>query len=315
MKTIGKQSVVVGLALVVLGAAPASAQRRAARPTVSWWTTARAVPVAAYANDRRLGTDALMLKGVARTMLPMRELFTALGATVQWDARQRAVYAWKPDGTGVRFGVGERRAQVLILSEPPGGSTRPSVSETVTLDAPAMLVSNRVYVPIRAATEALRADVRWVGSEPAVYISAQAGDDVSTGTGSTSTADVRALTVSLATPKDRVRQGAAIPLKLTLANPGETPIALPFLTGQRFDFEVLRNGRLVWSWSHDRAFTQSLSTLTLQPGEQSTFSTTWNQRGNDGRQVAPGLYVLRAYVAADTDRRRLTVSDRFRIVR
>jgi hypothetical protein len=123
------------------------------------------VPV--YANGKQLGTDALMLKGAARTVLPMRALFSTLGAQVVWNARERAVYGWKTDGTGVRFGVGEAEAQLLLL---PGAGGDSTLIEKRKLDAPALLINNRLYIPIRAASELLGTEVRWVGSEPAVYI-------------------------------------------------------------------------------------------------------------------------------------------------
>ncbi len=159
-----RSAAVAGLA-AALAAAPVSAQQ-----TVSWWVAAPAVPVAAYAGETRLSQDALMLKGLGRTVLPMRALFSALGATVEWDARSRAVTAWMPDGTGVRFPVGSMVAQRLEARGEPGAVTIATLSEQLPLDAPAMLIDGQVYVPVRAAAEALGTAVLWDGNAPSIRL-------------------------------------------------------------------------------------------------------------------------------------------------
>jgi hypothetical protein len=131
-------------------------------------------PVPVFINGGRLDSDALMLQEVSRTVLPMRTLFESLGARVEWDAAQRAVYAWKPDGTGLRLGLGEGSAQTLKMAASPGPGNWGRIVSTQRLDAPAMLIGSRVYVPLRWASEALRADVRYVSARPAVYIQTEA---------------------------------------------------------------------------------------------------------------------------------------------
>jgi hypothetical protein len=146
----------LGLTLGVAGAA--AAQGRDVQP----------VPV--FVNGGRLERRALLLEPLGRTVLPMRTLFESLGAQVEWDSEQRAVYAWKPTGEGVRLGLGERDAQTLRMSAHPGPGNWGHVLGTHHLDAPAMMVDQRIFVPLRFASEALNADVRYVAAEPAVYI-------------------------------------------------------------------------------------------------------------------------------------------------
>jgi len=167
-----RRTVAITAALLLLGtgAAVTAAPRQRSR-RVQLYTLSRAVPVPVYANNRRLGTDALMLKGLARTVLPMRALFTAVGADVFWNPNEQAVYAWQSDGRGVRMAVGEYEAEMLILGDNPSKIARPTPVETRKLDAPALLIDGTVYVPLRAAVEILGAEARWVGSEPAVYVS------------------------------------------------------------------------------------------------------------------------------------------------
>lgn len=126
------------------------------------------VPV--FVNNEPLTADALMLKSVNRTVLPMRTLFESLGARVEWDPAEQAVYAWKPDGSGVRLALGYKFAQTLRMADSPRPGEWGAVTGTHSLDAPAMMVGSRVYVPIRFASEALKADVRYSAYEPAVHI-------------------------------------------------------------------------------------------------------------------------------------------------
>jgi hypothetical protein len=153
--------------ICALAAVQAEGQTRRRGPTATYFAPTGTITVPVIANGERLPQDALLLEGAARTMLPMRALFTSLGAQVVWNAPQRAVYAWKTDGTGVRFGVGERVAQTLIM---PGPDQQATVVERRTLDAPATLIGSRLYIPIRAAGELLGTEVRWDAEERVVHI-------------------------------------------------------------------------------------------------------------------------------------------------
>ena len=166
----GRRGYLLGALMVTISAVaalPAPARPRHQLPYVE---RSRTVPVPIVANGVRLSTPALMLRAAGRTVLPMRALFTSLGAQVVWNAQERAVYAWKTDGTGVRFGVGEAEAQAMIM---PGPNERATVTERRALSAPATLVGSRLYIPIRAAGELLGADVNWDEAQRTVYIGAR----------------------------------------------------------------------------------------------------------------------------------------------
>jgi len=57
----------------------------------------------------------------SRVMVPMREIFQSLGATVNWDAKQRMVSAMR-GATEVKLRIGDREAMVnrkrVMLEEP-----------------------------------------------------------------------------------------------------------------------------------------------------------------------------------------------------
>jgi hypothetical protein len=74
-----------------------------------------------------------------RTLVPLRAIFEALGATVSWDAETQTATAVKGDTT------------VVITI----GSTEPTVNgEVTTLDVPAKIVEDRTLAPLRFVGEA-----------------------------------------------------------------------------------------------------------------------------------------------------------------
>lgn len=86
-----------------------------------------------------------------RTLVPLRAIFEYLGATVHWDGTTQTVTARKGN-------------TVLILQvDSPTASVN---GKTVTLDQPAKLVENRVFVPLRLVGEAFGANVNWYEANP-----------------------------------------------------------------------------------------------------------------------------------------------------
>lgn len=82
-----------------------------------------------------------------RTMVPLRKIFEALGATVSWDDETQTASAVKDDTT-IQITIGEK-----ILYKNGKG---------VTLDVPAQLVDDsRTLVPVRAISESLDVLVGW----------------------------------------------------------------------------------------------------------------------------------------------------------
>ena len=263
-------------------------------------------PVPVFVNADRLPSDALLIKGAGRTVLPMRVLFEALGAQVEWDPRQRAVYAWHDDGRGVRIPVGGKSAQTLAMSENPGRGDWGRVVDTYRLDAPAMMIDGRVFVPVRFAAEALRADVRFASYEPAVHIRTEAV------AGSREEVEppapverpepaidfnpaqiVRSLDVSMSVKDRDIRPGEPVKLSLVVRNTGNRTLVVPFNSEQKFDFEVWQENKRVWNWANDHAFGQARSALTLKPGEEVVYKVNWDQTSNEGRRQTAGRYTVR----------------------
>jgi hypothetical protein len=301
----------VGLALASVGAA--QAQR------------VNTVPV--FVNGGRLGSDALLLMNVGRSVLPMRTLFESLGARVEWDPAQRAVYAWNSDGQGVRLEVGAETAQQLRMSGSPAPGNWGRVTGTRSLDAPAMMVDGRVYVPLRFASEALEADVRYSAAEPAVYIKTEGGTTPQEppvvdrprprpGPDRDNPREIaRALRVTVEVERPRNNSDDAVRFVMTVENTGNTAITVPFNSGQKYDFEVLQEGKLLWNWAHDRMFTQALTSTSIAAGESLTYNTRWNLRDNNGRMVQPGRYMVRAILTTAFQRPQIMAEQRFEVER
>jgi len=81
-----------------------------------------------------------------RTLVPLRAIFEALGATVEWEQSTQTVTAVKDDIT-------------IILKI--GDAFLTKNGERIALDVPAKIVGGRTLVPARAVAESFGADVQW----------------------------------------------------------------------------------------------------------------------------------------------------------
>ncbi len=96
-----------------------------------------------------------------RTMVPLRGIFEALGATVEWDQATQTVTSQR-DGKVVKLTI---NSPVMYVD-----------NEEVTLDSPACIVDDRTLVPVRAISEAYGTEVKWYGEERVVTILDDADD-------------------------------------------------------------------------------------------------------------------------------------------
>jgi Intracellular proteinase inhibitor len=89
--------------------------------------------------------------------------------------------------------------------------------------------------------------------------------------------------------------GELITLELTVRNRTNTDVVVQFDSGHQFEFLVVDSGsrRVRWMWSSDKQFTQFVTELEFAPGQTHTFTTTWNQVGDDKQPVGPGNYEAR----------------------
>ncbi|WP_027356720.1 stalk domain-containing protein [Desulfofundulus thermocisternus] len=128
--------------------------------------SAEASAIAITIDGERLSCDAPPVTEQGRTLVPLRAIFEALGARVEWDDRTRTVTGIK-GGTTIKLVIDQRTAYVN--------------GKPVTLDVPGKILSGRTMVPLRFIGESLGAKVDWNETKRTVIIVTGSG---SAGSGS-----------------------------------------------------------------------------------------------------------------------------------
>ena len=108
--------------------------------------TASAGAVDLYVDMAKIETDTPPTLVGGRTVVPLRAIFEAIGANVEWDNDTRTA-------TGTR----DNTTVVIQIDNP----TAYINSEARTLDVPAQLINGRTMVPARFISEAMGCDVTW----------------------------------------------------------------------------------------------------------------------------------------------------------
>lgn len=114
------------------------------------YTTARL-----FVDGRELVTDVSPIVENGRTLVPVRAIFEALSAVVEWDGATSTATATK-EGITVSLTIGSTTAYVN--------------GEPKTLDVPAKIVNDRTLVPARFVAESLNAIVWWETETDTAYI-------------------------------------------------------------------------------------------------------------------------------------------------
>lgn len=108
-----------------------------------------------YLNGQPLNTSVAPIQRNGRTLVPMRDIFEALGATVSYDALTK--------------GISAERATTKIAMQL-GNSTALLNGQRVILDEPAQSFQGRTLVPLRFVSEAMGATVSYDASRRIVMI-------------------------------------------------------------------------------------------------------------------------------------------------
>lgn len=91
----------------------------------------------------------------SRTLVPLRSIFEAMGAEVEWDGTTSTAIA-KRGNIEVRVTIGANEID--------------KNGEKISVDVPAQLINGRTLVPARVIAEAFGADVQWNGDGKTVLI-------------------------------------------------------------------------------------------------------------------------------------------------
>jgi len=98
-----------------------------------------------------------------RVLVPMREIFEALGATISWDGEKRQVNAQK-EADNLVFTIGEN----MLYKN----------GEAKEMGTEAIIKNDRTLVPVRAVSESFGAQVGWDGENRTVTIITEEKSDV-----------------------------------------------------------------------------------------------------------------------------------------
>ncbi len=108
-----------------------------------------------YVNEQILQCDVAPYIENGRTMVPMRKIFEALDAKVDWEGTTQTITATK-DNTIITLQI--------------NNSTMYNNGVAEALDVAPVIVNSSTFVPIRAVSQSLKANVEWLGHNQSVYI-------------------------------------------------------------------------------------------------------------------------------------------------
>ncbi|TJX12855.1 copper amine oxidase N-terminal domain-containing protein [Tissierella creatinini] len=118
-------------------------------------STVNAEPIKVFVHNSQLNlpVDPVIIDG--RTLVPLRAIFEALGATVEWDQATKTVTGIQGDKL-IKLQVDNKIAQIN--------------GQEVTLDAAATIVNGSTLVPVRFIAETLGANVNWDNNSRSVLV-------------------------------------------------------------------------------------------------------------------------------------------------
>ena len=219
-----------------------------------------------------------------RTLVPLRAIFEAMGASVDWDENTRTVTARRGDTT-----------VVLAI-----GSTSPTVNGKVwQLDVPAKIVNDRTLAPLRFVGEAFGGTVDWNEQTRIINITATTGE----------------------VPPAVLVTGGSVNLReapstdATIIDVAQAGEKMNVLTEKNSWYQVSRGGRNVWvaSWvvepltdavAGDNTNNSSDPTDTSQGGDTENSeiindSDDINRHGDENAAVAKGFFTISTRLAND----------------
>ncbi len=119
--------------------------------------------ISVYVDGEKLTFDQPPIAQNGRVLVPLRAIFEALGAEVEWLPEDQAVAAQKGD-TLVVMQLGNNRFARSV-----GGGD----SVVYDLDVPPIALNGRTLVPVRAVSESFDCNVEWDGSTQTVTVSSE----------------------------------------------------------------------------------------------------------------------------------------------
>jgi uncharacterized protein YgiM (DUF1202 family) len=178
-------------------------------------------PIQVYLNGVLMNFDVKPILVNGCTLVPLREIFENLGATVTWDNSSQTVTATKV-ATTITLKIGSLTSTIN--------------GQVQSLDVPAQIVNGRILVPLRFVGEALGGKASWDGDNRVikVYCPSVPGDKITA--------------VSISAIDVNIRSGPSISSDLVGLAPNGTKMA--FVSEKDGWCQVMYQGQLAWvaSW-------------------------------------------------------------------
>ena len=111
-----------------------------------------------------------------RTLVPMRVIFEALGADVEWEEETQTINARRSDTD--LFYISMRVGDKTIHKESVKANL--PTSNDIELDVPPMIIDGRTLVPVRAVSECFGCKVEWDGESQTVIIESNSDNNTDT---------------------------------------------------------------------------------------------------------------------------------------
>ena len=249
----------------------------------------------AVVNGRTVRLDAAPRLYADAVVVPLRFVATALGAQVEWDEVTRSVHIeTPPEGDPVTATVRELlegplafRGKSVVISGEYRGWHGSEIGHGTRHGPP---TTRRDWV-IRDPTGDM-----YVSAEAEIETPFELGPLSNFGratevTGLVATARkgfpyLRPLEIvahdrpicAVKTVRDTYALGETVEFTLVLGNPSASPLNLVFMSGQQHDFVVRdAQGRNLWRWSADKAFTRAVRKVTWPPGFATEIPGEWGQ--------------------------------------
>lgn len=136
----------------------------AAAAAISMSVSAFAAEPSVYLNGEKMTFDAAPFIENDRTLVPLRAIFEACGATITWDQSTLTALGIKEVKT--EDATAQTSSIVVQIDNPMAFVD----SKPVELDVPAKVVNDRTFVPVRFIVESLGEKVEWNQDELRVDI-------------------------------------------------------------------------------------------------------------------------------------------------
>lgn len=105
------------------------------------------------------------------------------------------------------------------------------------------------------------------------------------------------LEVTLSVDDNLFRRGASF--TMNACNRGTEALEKNFASGQRYDFEVSKEGSIVWQWSTGQVFTQEYGTERWEVDQCKRYTEIWNGDRSEGGPADAGSYTVVGVLKSD----------------